>query len=104
MFVSGFNKYLLRINMKALFCLVFLSLFNAAYPIEGSDSLNTKKFKAGATFSINSNGIASIPAFSLDKPAVMASLFLGKNRFSYEPTLAYGSGSEALVHRQLAEL
>jgi hypothetical protein len=76
--------------MKALFCLVFLSLFVAAYPAERSDSINSKKLKASATISLNSNGIASIPAFSLDKPAVMASLSLRKNRFSYEPTLAYG--------------
>ena len=76
--------------MKALFCLVFLSLFMTAYPVERSDSLNSKKLKAGATISLNSNGIATIPAFSLDDPAVMASLSLRKNRFSYEPTLAYG--------------
>jgi len=54
------------------------------------DSLKKPGLEARATFSINSTGIASIPAFSLDKPAVMASVFLGKNRFSYEPTLAYG--------------
>jgi len=48
------------------------------------------KLKAGLTLSLNSNGIASIPAFSLDKPALMAAPVLSKGRFSYEPVLAYG--------------
>jgi len=60
-----------------------------AYSGEKADSSKTR-LKAGATISLNSNGIASIPAFSLDKPAVMASLTFVKNRFSYEPLLAYG--------------
>lgn len=46
--------------------------------------------KAECTFSFNSNGIASIPAFSLGKPALIASAALGKGRFSFDPTLAYG--------------
>jgi hypothetical protein len=74
--------------MKEFLCLVFISVFVSGYSAEKSDSLKSK-LEAGATFSINSNGIATIPAFSLDKPAVMASLTLRKNRFSYEPTLAY---------------
>ena len=42
-----------------------------------------------ATFSLNSNGIAAIPAFSLDHPAFVCSVSLVKGRFSYDPTLAY---------------
>lgn len=53
------------------------------------DSLKSK-LTAGATFSLNSNGIASIPAFSLDAPALIFSPFVAKGRFSYEPALAYG--------------
>lgn len=56
---------------------------------EKSDSTRSK-LTAGVTFSLNSNGIASIPAFSLDKPALVASPVLSKGRFSYEPVLAYG--------------
>jgi hypothetical protein len=74
--------------MKIIFCLVFISIFTISYSIENADSSKTK-LKANATFSINSNGIASIPAFSLDKPALIASVTLVKNRFSYEPLLAY---------------
>ncbi len=49
-----------------------------------------QQLKASASVSLNTNGMAPVPAFSLDKPAIMASVLLIKNRFSYEPTLAYG--------------
>ena len=75
--------------MKISFCLLFFFLFPASYSLEQADSVKSK-LKAGATVSLNSNGIASIPAFSLDKPAIIAAIVLAKGRFSYEPTLAYG--------------
>ncbi|HZY25529.1 MAG TPA: hypothetical protein VFE71_06855, partial [Bacteroidales bacterium] len=76
-------------NLRKSISLLFLFIFTVTYSIEPGDSLKTK-LKATATFSLNSNGISSIPAFSLGKPAVMASVSLAKNRFSYDPTLAYG--------------
>ena len=76
-------------NLRKSISLLFLFIFTVTYSIEPADSLKTK-LKATATFSLNSNGISSIPAFSLGKPAVMASVSLAKNRFSYDPTLAYG--------------
>jgi hypothetical protein len=75
--------------MKLIFSLLFIPLSFLATAQEKSDSIN-KKLQATANVSINSNGIASIPAFSLDKPALIASMSLTKNRFSYDPTLAYG--------------
>ena len=76
-------------NLRKNFSLLFLFIFTATYSAEPGDSLKSK-LKATAIFSLNSNGISSIPAFSLGKPAVMASVSIGKNRFSYDPTLAYG--------------
>jgi len=73
--------------MKIL-CLLFITAITA-HTFAQTDSSKTK-LKAGAIISLNSNGIASVPAFSLDKPAIMASMTLVKNRFSYEPQLAYG--------------
>ncbi len=60
-----------------------------AYSVEQADSIKSK-LKADANISLNSNGIATIPAFSLDKPAVIASIELAKGRLSYDPMLAYG--------------
>lgn len=39
---------------------------------------------------LNSNGIAPIPAFALGEPTIMANITLKKNRFSYNPQLSYG--------------
>jgi hypothetical protein len=75
--------------MKISFCILFFSIFTVSYSLEKADSTRTK-LKAGATVSLNSNGIAPIPAFSLDKPAVIAAISLVKGRFSYEPSLCYG--------------
>ena len=75
--------------MRFIFCILFLFTVTASYSLMPADSSRTK-LHVTANASINSNGIASIPAFSLDRPAVVASLSLVKNRFSYDPTLAYG--------------
>jgi len=49
-----------------------------------------RKLHAEAKVSLNSNGIAYVPAFSLDKPAIIGSFSLVKNRFSYDPSLYFG--------------
>jgi len=75
--------------MRFSLCLVSIFIFTAAFTQEETTG-SKRKLVAGAVVSLNSNGIASIPAFSLGKPAIMASISLAKNRFSYTPTLAYG--------------
>jgi len=68
---------------------VFIVITANAFAQQNEDSTKTKKLQAAATFSINSNGISSVPAFSLGKPALMASVSVGKGWFSYDPTLGY---------------
>jgi hypothetical protein len=75
--------------MRFSFCLIFVFFFTVSYSIDKADSLKSKLYTS-CTVSLNINGIASIPAFSLDKPAIIASVTLVKGRFSYDPTLAYG--------------
>lgn len=72
--------------MKITFSLLFLSLYTVALPQEVSDK---SKLEAACTFSFNSNGISSIPSFSLGAPAVIAAPTFTKGRFVYEPVLAY---------------
>ena len=74
--------------MRFFLCLVFVSISMVAFTQEET-SAPKNKLIAGAIVSLNSNGIATIPAFSLGKPAIIASISLAKNRFSYTPTLAY---------------
>ncbi len=74
---------------KLLISLAVLSIFGTGWSREGPDSTK-HKLHAEAKVSLNSNGIAYVPAFSLDKPAIIGSLSLMKNRFSYDPALYYG--------------
>lgn len=73
----------------AVFCGFFILLATEDSFPSSADS-TTRKLQASASVSINSNGIASIPAFSLDKPALISSVSIMKGRFSYDPVLAYG--------------
>lgn len=75
--------------MRTQLLIAFILITCNTYSAERTDSTRSK-LNASASFSLNSNGISSIPAFSLGKPAVIASLGLAKGRFSYDPTLAYG--------------
>ena len=77
----------MRIKLITLI-LFFLSTLSWAQS-PPPDTLDKKKLRAEATVSLNSNGIAYIPAFSLDKPAIVGMFSLKKGRFSYDPALSY---------------
>jgi hypothetical protein len=78
--------------MRFTFCLLFIFITIVSFSKDKTVS-SKRKLQASASVSLNSNGMAPVPAFSLEKPAIMASIALVKNRFSYEPTLAYGLDS-----------
>jgi hypothetical protein len=75
--------------MRIYFCLLFVFTCIFGYSQEKADS-SRSKLKFSGSVSINSNGMAQIPSFSLDKPAVIAAFILQKKRFSYDPQIAYG--------------
>jgi hypothetical protein len=75
--------------MRITFCLLFLLFFSLGYSTEKTDSTRSK-LKISGNLSLNSNGIAPIPAFSLGKPALIAAFTLQKRRFSYDPQIAFG--------------
>jgi hypothetical protein len=60
-----------------------------SYSNEKADSSKTK-LKFNGNVSLNTNGIAPIPSFSLGKPALIAAFNLQKKRFSFDPQIAYG--------------
>jgi len=74
---------------KQLCSLVLIFIFTLSWSQKGPDSTRSKELKAEARVSLNSNGIAYVPAFSLDKPAIIGSFSLIKNRFSYDPALYF---------------
>jgi len=74
---------------KHLCSLILISIFALSWSQENPDSTRSRKLRAEAKVSLNSNGIAYVPAFSLDKPAIIGSFSLIKNRFSYDPALYF---------------
>lgn len=75
----------MRFSLVAIFAVIFTLPLSA----ETADSVRSKLSISGS-LSLNSNGMASIPAFSLGKPALIGSFTLQKRRFSYDPVVAYG--------------
>ena len=73
------------------YAVIVLAILTAtpAFSAENADSLKRKLYASGSV-SLNSNGISSIPAFSLGAPAIIATASLGNGRFSWDPVLAYG--------------
>ncbi len=75
--------------MRITFFLIFVLAVTNAFS-QSIENGRSKKIVASGNISINSNGIASIPAFSLGEPAFISTVSLAKGRFSYSPVLAYG--------------
>lgn len=75
--------------MKSFLFFIFFIITTLAIAMEKSDSIKYPVNLSG-TVSLNSNGIAPIPSFSLGKSMVSATISITKNRFSYDPQLSYG--------------
>lgn len=76
--------------LKHLWLWIALSVSATSFAQTTRDTLNTS-FKFSGTISVTTNGISPIPAFSLDKPAIAGFLSLRKNRFSYDPEIAFST-------------
>jgi hypothetical protein len=75
--------------MRISLCLLFFFIFKLTCANEKTDS-SKAKLKFTGNLSLNSNGFALIPSFSLNKPAFIAAFTLQRSRFSYDPQIAYG--------------
>lgn len=74
--------------MKRLLFFIFFIIATLAISKEKSDSIK-HPLKVYGELTLNSNGIAPIPAFALGKPTISANITLKKNRFTYNPQLSY---------------
>lgn len=81
---------------KGVFLLVRISilvccLLLVASIVSAQEKIDTTRaaFQFSGTLSLTTNGISPIPAFSLEKPAVLGFLSLRKKRFSYDPEIAF---------------
>ena len=68
-----------------LFALINLTHFSFSQKTDSTKNIN---YVSGAV-SVTNNGISIVPSFSLDKPAAIFNLSMGKNRFSFEPDLRF---------------
>ena len=69
---------------KALF--LFLFLCSIAYSTFAQKADSTKNISHfSGTASITNNGISLIPTFSLNKPAALFNMSMGKSKFSFDP-------------------
>ncbi|OFX37590.1 MAG: hypothetical protein A2X03_10015 [Bacteroidetes bacterium GWA2_40_15] len=75
--------------VKILLIPVLLFTVSTLALAQESAQSDKTKLNAGCTFSLNSNGISSIPSFSLGAPAIIAAPSFTLGRFNYEPVLAY---------------
>jgi hypothetical protein len=80
--------------MRISICLLIVTFPALCFSQEKNDTLKNK-LEPYLSFSLNSNGIAPIPAFSLDKPAIIANVGIAKGRFSFDPGLAYSLQGKA---------
>ncbi|MFC2125215.1 hypothetical protein ACFLU5_10415 [Bacteroidota bacterium] len=75
--------------MKVSLYFIFFLIVTEVFSQEKTDSTKPPlRFSGEVT--LNSNGIAPIPAFAFGKPTIMGSFKLEKKRFSYNPQLSYG--------------
>jgi len=68
-----------------LFCFFGFVHFTFA---QKPDSVKSNGYLSGAV-GITNNGISLIPTFSLDKPAAIFDMSIGKSKFSFDPELAF---------------
>ncbi|HLF35048.1 MAG TPA: hypothetical protein VI583_12470 [Cyclobacteriaceae bacterium] len=76
--------------MRIFLCVIFIFVSSMVISSGRADSVRSP-LKVSGYVSMNRNGMAPIPSFSLGKPAIIAGFTLRKNRFSYDPQLSYST-------------
>lgn len=73
--------------------ILFFCLLATATVVEAQTKQDTipTPFEFSGTIILSTNGISPIPAFSLDKPAVLVNLSIRKRRFSYNPEMSFST-------------
>lgn len=77
----------LVVKVGFFFCYLLTAISHVAAQEQKDTSYVAIQFMG--TISLTTNGISPIPAFSLEKPAILAFLSVRKNKFSYDPEMAF---------------
>lgn len=72
---------------KVVLLFAFLHVVHGSFS-QKPDSIRTPHIFSGSISATN-NGISIVPSFSLDKPAVIFNLSMGKKRFSIDPDIRF---------------
>jgi hypothetical protein len=73
---------------RRLLLYLFFASRTMVLPAQQTDS-SKNVFNLSGAASVTNNGISLIPNFSLNKPAAVFNVSAGKNRFSFDPELAF---------------
>jgi hypothetical protein len=81
-------KAMRNITRKTVLLLIgFLLVLSATFAQEPGDPVKTYHFNGNV--SVTNNGFSLVPTFSLGKPAAVAQLSMGGERFSFEPQFRF---------------
>ncbi len=87
--LTGKNR---KENLNFLFKKVFLIpviIFHLSYLSFSQTTENKKEYRFGTVVTVTNKGISTIPNLTLGKPEVLFDLFIGNDRFSFEPTFRF---------------
>jgi hypothetical protein len=79
--------FALRLSLLLLLLLASTSHVNSALA-QAADTTRSRTIVEGA-IAVTSNGISTIPSFSLGKPAAIFDVYITRNRFSLDPEVKY---------------
>lgn len=82
--MKAVRNYFQRITFPGIFLTVFVLFSSAQAPEE-----NTRVYHFNGNVSVTNNGFSLIPSFSLGKPATIAVLSVGGERFSVDPQFRF---------------
>ena len=80
--------------MKVFITALFLI---SSFLLSAQTDSTKKVWQFHGNIQVNNNGISPVPAFSLGKPALMATLFIKKGGFTYSPEFNYGADGKPWV-------
>jgi hypothetical protein len=76
--------------MQQKLMILFFVLLTFAFGSSAQQTDSTKsQFYFSGAFSITNNGISIVPSFSLEKPAAIVNLTMGKKKLTFEPDLRF---------------
>lgn len=89
-YLSLYHQFILKMIQKRLLQVIILGLLIfSSITTFSQESDSTKSFHFDGNVSVSNNGFSFIPTFNLGKPAAIATLSIGGDRFSFDPQFRF---------------